>query len=296
MNQAGSIKHTNHEVWFADRLACPDCREELRVESSAIVCKSCGFKDYTCRDLRPQKPQSYPLTLSSHLSVNLNQILESINTSKPVVTYQGPSAIRDSSELMSELSSRIPAGGTVLDLGCGPRDQFLPLNHLGYRYVGIDYSSPKADFLADAHAIPFKSGSFDCIFSYAVLEHLHNPFIAISEIERVLKPGGFFIGTVSQGEPFHDSFFHHTPWGLVSIVATAHSLRLLKLWDSGDTLRALSRIGRYSRLLKRLLASLDLLNRKAPWLTPRKMLWPRKQQELDRLYRAASLCFVIQKV
>lgn len=286
---------TISKTWFAEYLSCPECGVRLRFESSAIICEACGFVDDTGKDLRPRKPRSYPLSLFNHLSMDIAQTLTALDTREPVIVYQGPSAIRDSRELMSELSARVKAGGAVLDLGCGQRDQFIPLNYLGYRYVGFDYSNPAADFLADAHAIPFKSDSFDCVFSYAVLEHLHNPFIAIREIDRVLKSGGVFIGTVSQGEPFHDSFFHHTPWGLLSILVSAPRLKLTKLWASGDTLRALGRMGRYSRIVKRLLAAVDLLNSKAPWLTPRKMRWPQKQKELDKLYRAGSLCFVIQK-
>ena len=99
----------------------------------------------------------------------------------------------------------------------------------------MDYAHSEADLLADAHAIPFADDSFDCIFSYAVLEHLHNPFVALSEVARVLRPGGWFIGTVSQGEPFHSSYFHHTPWALLSLVreipGTAHRPALAFLGD-----------------------------------------------------------------
>jgi SAM-dependent methyltransferase len=289
------LNEISNKAWFAAYLACPDCKANLQFVEKALVCNICGFKDDTGRDLRPQKPHFYSLGLSNHLSINLTNTFDSVDTSRPVVTYQGPSAIRDSRELMSELSANVPSGGAVLDLGCGPRDQFIPINYLGYHYVGIDYSNSAADFLADAHAIPFKPASFDCVFSYAVLEHLHNPFIAIREIERVLKPDGFFIGTASQGEPFHDSFFHYTPWGLLSVVTSVPNLKLLRLWDSGDTLGALARMGRYARIIKRLLGWLNTLNCKAPWLAPRKMRWPQKQKEMDKLYRAGSLCFVIRK-
>jgi SAM-dependent methyltransferase len=283
------------QVWFSEILACPDCGAGVRVESSAIVCDECSFLDDTGKDLRPSRPRPYTLTLSTYLSLDVVQNLAALDTHKPDVTYRGPSAMRDSRELMSELSARVNTGGAVLDLGCGPRDQFIPLHYLGYRYVGFDYSNPAADFFADAHAIPFKPDSFDCVFSYAVLEHLHNPFIAIREIERVLKSGGFFIGTVSQGEPFHDSFFHHTPWGLLSVLASVPDLKLIRLWASGDTIGALARMGRYPRFVKRPLAILNSLNSKASWLTPRKIRWSQKEKEMDRLYRAGSLCFVIQK-
>lgn len=221
--------------------------------------------------------------------------LLSIDTTLPPITYTGPKATRDSTELMSEVSHRLQHGGTVLDLGCGPRDQAPCLESLGFSYVGVDYSNEAADFLADAHALPLTDATLDCVFSYAVLEHLHNPFLAIQEVSRVLKPGGWFIGTVSQGEPFHNSYFHHTPWGIVSLIGSVPALEIVRMWGSNDTLGSLATMGRYSRLIRWCLRFLDFMNRKLPWLTPRKMRWPVKDKELDRLFRAGSVCFSIRK-
>ena len=84
------------------------------------------------------------------------------------------------------------------------------------------------------------------MFSYAVLEHLYNPFLVFSELNRVLKPDGIFCGTVSQGEPFHNSFFHHTAWGVLTL-ANFGELEILRIWPSYDTIKALALIGRYPR-------------------------------------------------
>src|SRR5204862_87046 len=79
-------------------------------------------------------------------------------------------------------------GANLLDLGCGPRDQAVPVEYCGLRYVGLDFKSSSADILADAHAIPFQDGAFDVVLSYAVLEHLYHPFLAALEVARVLPP------------------------------------------------------------------------------------------------------------
>lgn len=236
------------------------------------------------------------MQLPRRLQIDPGTALLGTDTSRPEIVYGGPAAERDSRELMSEVMHRLPSGGDVLDLGCGPRDQVAPLEYLGFRYVGVDYGNPAADFLADAHSLPFKDGSFDCVFSYAVLEHLHNPFIAAHEIARVLKPGGWYIGTVSQGEPFHSSYFHHTPWALVSLIGATPGLRIERLWESADTLASLAAMGRYSRVVKGMLKAVHWIASHCPWLTPRKMRWPEKDQQLDRLYRAGSVCFSIQRV
>ena len=239
-----------------------------------------------------------PLALNAHLPRTVDHpinILEDIDTTSPVVSYDGPLAIRDSRELLSEMQNYLGPRGKVLDLGCGPKDQAAPVEFLGYQYVGIDYSNSYADILADAHAIPFEAASFDCVLSYAVLEHLHNPFIAVTEIERVLKPGGVYIGTVSQGEPFHDSYFHHTSWGLLTLISSMTTLQVRKIWGSGDTIASLSRMGRYPRIIKFMLRLIDKLHIQFPLLAPRKMKWTEKEKRLDKLHKAGSICFVVQK-
>lgn len=229
------------------------------------------------------------ITLGSH--VDLTDIL----IERPAITYDGPRAERDSSELFSAAAQWIAPGARLLDLGCGPRDQAAPTEHRGASYVGIDYSSDQADLLADAHAIPFRDGTFDVVLSYAVLEHLYHPFLALQEVARVLRPGGVYVGTVSQGEPFHDSFFHHTAWGLLTVLRPA-GLHALRLWSSYDTLYALSRMGRYPRALRVAIEAVHRVGNAAPFLAPRKFFrWSARERAVDELHRAASVCFVAQK-
>jgi len=167
--------------------------------------------------------------------------------------------------------------------------------HLGCAYVGIDYANPAADIFADAHAIPFRSETFDAVFSYAVLQHLYNPFVAISEIKRVLKPGGIYCGTVSQGEPFQACYFHVTSWGLASLAETS-GMKIDRLWSTYDTLRALAISGRYPRAIKPLIHAVDFLHTRLPILSFRKTLrWSAREKTIDRLHRTAGICFLVRK-
>lgn len=281
--------------WYAQHLACPDCKNNLSIDSN-IYCKACGFSQHIkSKDLKPKTPEPLSINFQRLNKIHPQTALRDINTTSPTITYKGPSAIRDSSELISQINDSLSAGDKVLDLGCGPRDQWTPINYLGYKYVGVDYSNENADLLADAHAIPFKDSTFDCVLSYAVLEHLHNPFIAVHEIERVLKPTGIYIGTVSQGEPFHGSYFHHTSWGLISLISTIPNLELVRIWSSSDTLYSISIMGRYPRIIKKIIGIVDLLHKYLPILAPRKMKWLEKDKKIDQLHRAGSICFVVKK-
>jgi SAM-dependent methyltransferase len=221
--------------------------------------------------------------------------LQQLDYGRPRLTYDGPRAERDSRELFSALQHARSSPGDLLDLGCGPRDQAGPAKYLGYRYVGIDLFSDAADIRADAHALPFLPGSFDVVFSYAVLEHLHNPFLGLAEVRRVLRPNGIMVGTVSQGEPFHASFLHHTTWGLASVARFA-GLSLERVWPSRDTLVALGSMGRYPLPVRWGLRMLATVDSRLPMLAPRRWLrWSPEEKLKDACDRAGSLCFVLRR-
>ena len=59
------------------------------------------------------------------------------------------------------------------------------------RYVGMDvHPGPMVDVVGDAHELSrlVGRGSFDAVFSGAVLEHLAMPWLIAAEINRVLRP------------------------------------------------------------------------------------------------------------
>ncbi len=103
----------------------------------------------------------------------------------------------------------------ILDLGCGSGGSTRYLQSLGFKNVlPVDWSASGAEMLVDAHSLPFATGSFQMILSTAVFEHLYNPFLAMSEIGRVLMGGGVFVGGASFWEAWHgSSYFHLTPDG-----------------------------------------------------------------------------------
>ena len=90
-----------------------------------------------------------------------------------------------------------------LDLGAG--DQFLRdhVNTLGTKYYPIDYD--QADFNKDN--LPYSNNRFDVIFSLAVIEHLYNIDHFLSEVYRILKPGGIFYLSTPNFKYCYKSFY-----------------------------------------------------------------------------------------
>ncbi|MDF1516394.1 MAG: methyltransferase domain-containing protein [Lutibacter sp.] len=74
--------------------------------------------------------------------------------------------------------------------------RFKKLKNLDY--VTADLYSPIVDVKADICDLPFEENSFDIIFCNHVLEHIEDDKKAMSELYRVLKPGGMGIFQIPQ--------------------------------------------------------------------------------------------------
>jgi len=95
------------------------------------------------------------------------------------------------------------ARGLVVGFGEGHEANFLQ-RHSASSIIGVDISFriPVGEniafcpLLASAEALPFKSSSFDFVFYHHVLEHVPDPNVTLSEIHRLLVPGGIlYVGT-----------------------------------------------------------------------------------------------------
>jgi SAM-dependent methyltransferase len=118
--------------------------------------------------------------------------------------------------------------GRVLDVGCG-RKPYRKIFSKAVEYVGVDVaSSPHLntgiDFIYDGRTLPFGDDSFDSVVCTEVLEHCPDPKGILSEIARVLRPGGHLFITVPFVYPHHEiphDYFRFTRFGLESMAADA---------------------------------------------------------------------------
>ena len=73
-------------------------------------------------------------------------------------------------------------------------------------YTTTDLNSPLADVKADICHLPFEDNSFDVILCNHVLEHIPDDRKALSELYRVMKPGGWGVFQVPQKIDLEQTF------------------------------------------------------------------------------------------
>jgi SAM-dependent methyltransferase len=218
----------SNNVW--NILTCSYCGSSLIQTNGAAECSHCHltyeFSKTGSLDLRLKRSKEYHLDIklgNSLLPENGFQFDVLQNNPNPEVDFSSNEhGLHLSRELLSYFPKAQSNDSLMLDIGCGKASHKRMCEHAGFEWVGLDYDSPKAPIIGDAHALPFKNNSFEFLLSLAVLEHIRYPSVMMREAFRVLKPHGKFIGTVAFLEPFHgDSYYHHTHLGTYNTLKTA---------------------------------------------------------------------------
>ncbi|NJN73300.1 MAG: class I SAM-dependent methyltransferase [Limnothrix sp. RL_2_0] len=124
-----------------------------------------------------------------------------------------------------------PADGYVLDLGCGTGKLFQRLGKLYPKLTGtgLDLSpemiaqaqtknihGDRFHFsLGNAEAQPFRDNTFDVAFNTISFLHYPNPETVLTEVWRVLKPGGkFYLADFGKGELIQGQAVPFSPGGI----------------------------------------------------------------------------------
>jgi SAM-dependent methyltransferase len=120
--------------------------------------------------------------------------------------------------------------GKILDVGCGKKPYKELFNEVT-EYIGLDmdntghsHENEDIDVFYDGVKFPFENSSFDSVLCNQVLEHVFDPKLFLSEINRVLKLNGFFLLTVPFVWDEHEQpndFGRYTSFGLKHLLNDA---------------------------------------------------------------------------
>lgn len=148
-------------------------------------------------------------------------------------------------------------GLRVLEIGCGLGTDGAQFASAGADYIGVDLTDAAVDLArkrfevfnlpgrfckADAENLEFDDGAFDLIYSHGVLHHTPDTKRAISEIKRILRPGGRVVVML-----YHRDSYNYRVNIRILRRAGVHLLKWdsgMKLvqWISGEPIRLVARV------------------------------------------------------
>ena len=112
-----------------------------------------------------------------------------------------------------ELSTRLPIGARVLELGCGAGEPCTRFLADRFRVTGVDVSDeqikrarenvPSADFVqADFTTLEYAPGSFDAVAAFYALNHVPRELLngLFRRVHDWLVPGGLFLASLGTSD------------------------------------------------------------------------------------------------
>lgn len=167
-------------------------------------------------------------------------------------------------------------GKKVLDIGCQYGVFSFYLAEKGASVTGMDISErwierckreaaaryPDKEFhflSADAQELPFDDESFDCVLCSEVIEHVEHPGNVLSEINRVLVPGGVFVLSTPNTDSYYVKAWQvlKTVLPMKQIKALAMKLLKISMEDAYEGVRKQlpeERLEEFDREVEKLLA------------------------------------------
>jgi len=195
-------------------LVCPIDRTQLSIDERQWFCTKCGFRpsshEIEGRFVPDFRALDSPQTIQASFDIPVTPLIRKEAVRKYFKAINQNFDHYSRRQLRKKFGTKLSKGiqfycqkhlldfgpdSPILDLGCGNGGTRRYLQSLGFQNVlAVDWSSRGAEVLVDAHRLPFSFNSFQMVISTAVFEHLYNPFLAISEVGRILRPGGHFFG------------------------------------------------------------------------------------------------------
>ena len=292
------------EVW--NRLRCPQCHAALSgdLQDRELHCAVCGCT-------YPILPGGVPILLTPDRRVRFSILLREDPEGQRMVreyrrrrtwkarirnAIKPPSIVydEDRARQFSWIYDTQGENTLVLSIGGGPgRENPRVIN------LNID-AFDSVDLVGDGTNLPLVDESMDTVTCNAVIEHVADPTSLVSEVHRVLKPGGYVQLMIPFLFPFHAypaDYQRYTERGILHLLRVFEKVELSVL--TGPTSALLVVIREYLRILlpggNREIPG-AMLNGISGWLTfPFKYLDRRLNRKPEASNLAAAFYYVGRK-
>jgi 2-polyprenyl-3-methyl-5-hydroxy-6-metoxy-1,4-benzoquinol methylase len=179
--------------------------ERPEVLTRLVKCQQCGLVYQNPRPALNEMQLNYPSEYDSYAVIDHQSNSWLLNKAFEYGIYK-----------RCRVVTRRKSSGRLLDIGCSTGAFLRGMSkYPGWELEGVEISSYAAEigrnrfglniFIGTVEQADFPAQHFDVITLWDVMEHLHDPISSLTEISRILKPGGLLILRV----PNLDSFDAH---------------------------------------------------------------------------------------
>jgi SAM-dependent methyltransferase len=237
-------------------LICPACKSKLQEVKSAHYCSKCctGYKD------------NIFLNKKSQYYFDVPNMTTDVNGSNGLARRLSRFYLRSSrvsNQKIEQVACMLKPNSRILIIGGqheGNGINRLIKQNFNNQIVSIDIvKSENVDYCCDVHELIFESNTFDLVVCQAVLEHVLDPHVAISEIYRVTKPGGICYIEVPFLQSVHEGAYDFSRFTLNGLRWLTRDFKVIEdgiiagtlasfLWSTRDLLRSVG-LRHFAKLL-----------------------------------------------
>jgi len=185
---------------------------------SYVSCVSCGLVQMNPQPLEEEIKRRYSADYLAYELANeeafLNLQLLALKDAGFAEHVQTSVPRTEGSTCLREMNFGKPR---VLDIGCAIGSLLEHLREKGWETTGVEISGPQADYCRQKRNLDvrslslkennFPSESFDVVLASHLIEHLNDPTGLVSEVHRILAPGGCFFVTTPNIAGFQARLF-----------------------------------------------------------------------------------------
>jgi len=174
---------------------------------SIYQCNTCGLYQIYPKLSEDQIKKYYPPEYICYLGA----IEDEKNVLKRIDRYLGQE------KRCHQVKKHINNKGKILDVGCATGIFLNAMKTKGWECKGIEPDQGAASyakerfgldvFNGNLHEAQLKNNSFDVVSLWDVLEHVQDLHLTTEEVFRVLKPGGYVIGTLPNANSINRYIF-----------------------------------------------------------------------------------------
>ena len=196
-----------------------DLLHDLPGTFTVVRCLSCGLMRTNPRPVASAMQLYYPDDYGPHLNTR-------VTTANGATAGEPFSKIRPMIKRLFEFNStRLPAlpVGRMLEIGCAAGSFMHKMAAQGWDVQGIE-ASPKAAAMAASLGFKVHAGAvedasapaeaFDLVVGWMVLEHLHQPILALEKLKACAKPEGWLVLSMPNAGSWDFKLFRNSWYAL----------------------------------------------------------------------------------